>query len=82
MDRARPLLLTFCTLKRFHGGNVLILTRRIGESVNIGNDITITVLRAKGIQVRLGIQAPKDVPVHREEIFERIRQENGAGPAV
>lgn len=82
IDRARPRFLAFCTLTRFHGGNVLILTRRIGESVNIGNDITVTVLGVKGIQVRLGIQAPNDVPVHREEIFERIRQENGPAPTV
>jgi len=61
---------------------VLILTRRIGESLNIGNDITVTVLGVKGNQVRLGIQAPKDVAVHREEIFERIRQEHGPQPTA
>ena len=61
---------------------MLILTRRIGESLNIGNDITVTVLDVKGNQVRVGIQAPKAVAVHREEIFERIRQENGARPTV
>lgn len=61
---------------------MLILTRRIGESLNIGNDITVTVLDVKGNQVRVGIQAPKAVAVHREEIFERIRQENGPRPTV
>jgi carbon storage regulator len=74
--------LAFCTLKRFHGGNVLILTRRIGETLNIGSDITVTVLGVKGNQIRLGIQAPKDVAVHREEIFDRIRQQNGPVPPV
>jgi carbon storage regulator len=54
---------------------MLILTRRIGETLNIGDEIQITVLGVKGNQVRLGINAPKDVPVHREEIYERIKQE-------
>ena len=64
---------------------MLILTRRAGETVMIGNDVTITVLGVKGNQVRIGINAPKDVAVHREEIFERIQSEqaagNGAAPA-
>jgi len=55
---------------------VLILTRRIGETLNIGDDIQVTVLGIKGNQIRLGINAPKDVPVHREEIYERIRHED------
>lgn len=54
---------------------MLILTRRVGETVVIGNDITVTVLGVKGNQVRLGVNAPKEVAVHREEIFERIKQE-------
>ena len=51
---------------------MLILTRRPGETIHIGNDITVTVLGVKGNQIRIGVQAPKDVAVHREEILERI----------
>jgi carbon storage regulator len=54
---------------------MLILTRRVGESVMIGDDVTITVLGVKGNQVRVGINAPKNVAVHREEIYERIKRE-------
>lgn len=54
---------------------MLILTRRVGETVMIGDDVTITVLGVKGNQVRLGVNAPKDVAVHREEIYERIQRE-------
>ncbi len=54
---------------------MLILTRRIGESVYIGDDIRLTVLGVRGTQVRIGISAPKDVPVHREEIYYRIKHE-------
>jgi carbon storage regulator len=54
---------------------MLILTRRIGESLRIGPDVRILVLSQSGQQVKLGIQAPKEVPVHREEVFERIRYE-------
>ncbi len=60
---------------------MLILTRRAGETVMIGDDITITVLGVKGNQVRIGINAPKDVAVHREEIFERIKSEQSGEPA-
>lgn len=55
---------------------MLILTRRVGESVVIGDNISITILGVKGNQVRVGVKAPKDVSVHREEIFERIKREN------
>ena len=54
---------------------MLILTRRVGETLMIGDNVTVTVLRVKGNQVRLGVNAPKDVSVHREEIFERIQKE-------
>ena len=56
---------------------MLILTRRVGETLMIGNEVTVTVLGVKGNQVRIGVNAPKDVAVHREEIFERIRVERG-----
>jgi carbon storage regulator len=58
---------------------MLILTRRVGESVMIGKDVTVTVLGVKGNQVRIGINAPKDVSVHREEIFQRIQGEQSGG---
>jgi len=54
---------------------MLILTRRVGETVMIGNEVTVTVLGVKGNQVRIGINAPKNVAVHREEIYERIKRE-------
>jgi len=54
---------------------MLILTRRVGETLMVGDDVTITVLGVKGNQVRIGINAPKDVPVHREEIYLRIKDE-------
>lgn len=57
---------------------MLILTRRVGESLKIGDDISVTVLDVKGAQVRIGINAPKDVPVHRQEIYERIQEEAAA----
>ena len=61
---------------------MLILTRRAGETVMIGSDVTITVLGVKGNQVRIGINAPKDVAVHREEIYERIQSEKAAESAA
>jgi len=54
---------------------MLILTRRIGESLIIGDQTTVTILNIKGKQIRLGIDAPKEIPVHREEIFDRIQNE-------
>ena len=55
---------------------MLILTRKLGERITIGNDITITLLEIKGAQVKLGIEAPQSISIHRQEIYERIRKEN------
>ena len=57
---------------------MLILTRRVGETLMIGDEVTVTVLGVKGNQVRLGVNAPRDVAVHREEIYERIKREQGS----
>ncbi len=59
---------------------MLILTRRVGETLMIGDEVTITVLGVKGNQVRIGVNAPKDVAVHREEIYQRIQKEKDGEP--
>lgn len=61
------------------GTTMLILTRRIGETLFIGDDVLVTVLGIKGNQVRIGVHAPKEIPVHREEVYERIKKEKEAG---
>ncbi|MEI6457892.1 MAG: carbon storage regulator CsrA [Pseudomonadota bacterium] len=58
---------------------MLILSRRVGETLIVGDNIAITVLGMHGNQVRIGVDAPRDVAVHREEIFDRIRREQGGG---
>ncbi len=55
---------------------MLILTRKLGEKINLGDDITVTLLEIKGAQVKLGIDAPKSIGIHRNEIYEKIREEN------
>lgn len=59
---------------------MLILSRRVGETVVIGNDVRVVILGLKGNQVRIGVDAPKNVAVHREEIYERIRREQQETP--
>ncbi len=60
---------------------MLILTRRIGETLHIGDDVEVTVLDIKGTQARIGIKAPKEVPVHRSEVYECIKKERETGTA-
>ncbi|WP_299194615.1 carbon storage regulator CsrA [uncultured Amphritea sp.] len=61
---------------------MLILTRRVGETLMVGDDVTVTVLGVKGNQVRIGVNAPDDVSVHREEIYQRIRKKKGEQETV
>jgi carbon storage regulator len=65
-----------------HGWAMLILTRKLGERITIGNDIVISLLEIKGSQVKLGIEAPKGISIYRQEIYERIRRENLISSAV
>jgi len=59
---------------------MLILTRRVGEALMVGTDVTVTVIAVRGNQVRIGIKAPKDVAVHREEVFERVQKKQSEVP--
>ena len=55
---------------------MLILTRKLGEKINIGDDITVTLVEIKGTQVKLGIEAPKHIEIHRQEVYDAIKREN------
>ena len=56
---------------------MLILTRKVNETLMVGDDVSVTVLGIKGGQIRLGINAPREIAVHRQEVYERIKQESG-----
>lgn len=60
---------------------MLVLTRRVGESIVIGNDIVVTVLEVRGDQVRIGVDAPRSLAVHREEVYAQVQRENAAAVA-
>ncbi len=57
---------------------MLVLTRKVGQTITVGDDIRITIMEVRGTQVKLGVDAPRDVTIHRQEIYERIQQENVA----
>ena len=59
---------------------MLILTRRVGETLMVGDDVTVTIIGVKANQVRIGVSAPKNVAVHRQEIYERIQREHNPAP--
>jgi carbon storage regulator len=69
-------------IKTKRSKTMLILTRRVGETLMVGDNVTVTVLGVKGNQVRIGVNAPKEVSVHREEIYMRIQAEKGNESAV
>lgn len=61
---------------------MLVLTRRIGETIVVGDNVQVTILGLNGNQIRVGVNAPKDIPIHRQEIYERIQKEKGGTSKV